>query len=71
MGFNKRYLKETLLIEKFEKDGVKGIINYIGKSNALFTNSEKVDKILKILDSKDYETKMGFEIKKIIKKNVI
>lgn len=66
MGFNKRHLKEGVVIERFEKHGLKGIINYIGSADALFTNSKKVSKILKILSSENCETKMELEIKKII-----
>tara|TARA_R110002167_G_scaffold126793_2_gene307845 strand:- start:208 stop:414 length:207 start_codon:yes stop_codon:yes gene_type:complete len=68
MGFHKRRLNEETVIERFKKDGVKGILNYIGKADALFTNSEKVGKILDVLDCEDCETKKDLEIKKIIDK---
>ena len=65
-GFNKRFLKEETLIKRFNENGVKGIEKYIGKSDALFTSSEKVSKILDIIYCKDCETKKELEIKKII-----
>ena len=67
-GFNKRYLKENVVIERFESEGIKGIINYLGKSEALFTDSEKVSKILEILSCENCETKKELEIKNIIHK---
>jgi len=65
-GFNKRYLKEDILIERFNVDGIEGIKKYIGKANAIFTSSEKVSKILDVLDCENCETKKELEIKKII-----
>tara|TARA_R110002020_G_scaffold113236_9_gene260373 strand:- start:1781 stop:1999 length:219 start_codon:yes stop_codon:yes gene_type:complete len=65
-GFNKRYLKEETLIKRFNENGIKGIEKYIGKSDALFTSSEKVSDILDVLYCEDCETKKELEIKKII-----
>ena len=62
-GFNKRYLKESVVIERFENEGIKGIINYIGKSEALFTDSEKVSEILEILSCENCETKKNKRVR--------
>jgi hypothetical protein len=67
-GFNKKHLNEGVLIKKFNENGIKGIEDYIGKSDSLVTESRKVSKILDIFFHEDCETKKVLEIKKIIDK---
>lgn len=65
-GFNKRYVNKERLIERFKLEGYQGIINYIGKSEALIGLDEEIEKILDITYCDDCPTKKELEIKKII-----
>ena len=68
MGFNKRYINKDVLIERFRLEGCQGVINYIGKSDALIGVDDEIQKILDITYCDDCPTKKDIEIKKIINK---
>lgn len=68
MGFNKRYINKEALIERFRLEGHQGVINYIGKSDALIGVDDDIQKILDITYCDDCPTKKDVEIKKIINK---
>jgi len=68
MGFNKRYINKETLIERFRLEGHQGVINYIGKSDALIGVDDDIQKILDITYCDDCPTKKDVEIKKIINK---
>jgi len=66
MGFNKRYINKEVLIERFRLEGYQGIINYIGKADALIGVDEQIQKILDISYCDDCMTKKNIQIGKII-----
>ena len=66
MGFNKRYINKEVLIERFRLEGYQGIINYIGKADALIGVDEQIQKILDISYCDDCITKKNIQIGKII-----
>jgi hypothetical protein len=66
MGFNKRYINKETLIERFKLEGYQGVINYIGKSEALIGVDEEIQKILDITYCSNCPTKKNVEIQKII-----
>ena len=66
MGFNKRYIKKEVLIQKFKLEGYQGVINYIGKSDVLMGIDGEIQKILDITYCNDCPTKKNVKIKKII-----
>ena len=66
MGFNKRYINKETLIERFKLEGYQGVINYIGKSEALIGVDEEIQKILDITYCDNCPTKKNVEIQKII-----
>jgi len=66
MGFNKRYINKEVLIEKFRLEGYQGIIDYIGKADALIGVDEEIQKILEISYCDDCTTKKNIQIGKII-----
>ena len=67
MGFNKKYINKEVLIERFRLEGYQGIINYIGKADALIGLDEEIEKILDITYCDNCPTKKNVEISKIIK----
>lgn len=66
MGFNKRYINKETLIKRFRLEGYQGVINYIGKSEALIGVDEEIQKILDITYCDNCPTKKDVEIQKII-----
>jgi len=66
MGFNKRYINKEVLIERFRLEGYQGIIDYIGKADALIGVDEQIQKILDISYCDDCMTKKNIQIGKII-----
>ncbi len=66
MGFNKRFINKEVLIERFKLEGYQGVINYIGKSEALIGVDDDIQKILDITYCDDCPTKKDVEIEKII-----
>jgi len=66
MGFNKRYINKEVLIERFRLEGYQGIIDYIGKADALIGVDEQIQKILDISYCDDCITKKNIQIGKII-----
>lgn len=66
MGFNKRYINKEVLIERFRLEGYQGIIDYIGKADALIGVDEQIQKILDISYRDDCMTKKNIQIGKII-----
>jgi hypothetical protein len=71
MGFNKRYLTLENVTRVYERDGIKGLTNYITKSDALFTQSEKLTIICDIVHNDWCDTKKDVKIKKLIYKDGI
>lgn len=65
MGFNKRYVIVEIFIENYEKDGIEGIINYIGKSDAII-GDDIVNQILETIESNDCNIKKEVKIDNII-----
>ena len=65
MGFNKRYVIVETFIENYKKSGIKGIINYIGKSDAII-GDDIVNKILETIESNDCNIKKEVKIDNII-----
>lgn len=66
MGFNKRFINKEVLIERFKLEGHQGVINYIGKAEALIGIDDDIQKILDITYCDECPTKKDIEIKKII-----
>lgn len=66
MGFNKRHINKKILIEKFKLEGYKGVIDYVGKSEALIDVDDDIQRILDITYCDDCPTKKNIEIKKLI-----
>lgn len=66
MGFNKRNINKEILLERFKLEGYQGIINYIGKSDALFGVDDEIHEILEITYCNNCPTKKNFEINKLI-----
>ncbi len=66
MGFNKRFINKEVLIERFKLEGYQGVINYIGKAEALIGVDDDVQKILDITYCDNCPTKKDIEIKKVI-----
>lgn len=66
MGFNKRYIKIKYLIEIFKKDGIKGVIDYVKKIDAIYSDSEITYLIVDILNKDFCNTKKELEINKLI-----
>jgi len=66
MGFNKKYINKEALIQRFKLEGYQGIINYIGKAEALIGLDEDIEKILDVTYCDYCPTKKDNEIKKVI-----
>jgi hypothetical protein len=66
MSYNKRYINKESLIQRFRLEGYQGIINYIGKSEALIGLDDEIQQILDITYCDSCSTKKDIEIKKII-----
>lgn len=66
MSFNKKYINKEALIERFRLEGHRGVINYIGNSEALIGLDDELEEILNISYCDSCSTKKDFEIKKII-----
>lgn len=66
MGFNKRYINKEVLIERFRLEGYQGIINYIGKADALIGLDDEIQEILDIAYCDSCITKKDIEINKIL-----
>ncbi len=66
MGFNKRFINKEVLIERFKLEGYQGVINYIGKAEALIGIDDDIQKILDITYCDECPTKKDIEIKKVI-----
>lgn len=66
MGFNKRHINKEILIEKFKLEGYHGVIDYVGKSDALIDVDDDIQRILDITYCDDCPTKKNIEIKKLI-----
>ena len=66
MGFNKRYVKKEILIERFRLEGYQGIIDYIGKADALIGLDDEIQEILDIAYCGICPTKKNIEINKIL-----
>jgi|TARA_R110000803_G_scaffold51967_2_gene107122 hypothetical protein len=66
MGFNKRHINKEILIEKFKLEGYQGVIDYVGKSDALIDMDDDIQRILDITYCDDCPTKKNIEIKKLI-----
>ncbi len=66
MGFNKRFINKEVLIERFKLEGYQGVINYIGKAEALIGIDDDIQKILDITYCDNCPTKKDIEIKKVI-----
>ena len=66
MGFNKKLVTEERVIESFNENGVKGIIKYIGNSEALYVNGKKTQKIIDVVNQKICDTIKIIKIKNII-----
>lgn len=66
MGFNKKLVTEERVIESFNENGVKGIIKYIGNSEALYVNGKKTQKIIDVVNQNICDTIKNIKIKNII-----
>lgn len=66
MGFNKRYIKKEILIERFRLEGYQGIIDYIGKADTLIGLDDELQEILDITYCSICPTKKNIEINKIL-----
>lgn len=66
MGFNKKIINKEVLLERFRLEGYQGIINYIGKADALFGMDDEIHKILDIVYCNNCPTKKDIEINKVI-----
>jgi len=69
MGFNKSYIKIENLLHVFNTQGIKGIINYIKKIDAIYSDSEITYLIVDVLNKDFCDTKKEVEINKLISKN--
>ena len=49
MGFNKRYINEEQLINRYREGGILGIEEYFGKSDAFIMEDELSEKVIDIL----------------------
>ena len=54
MGFNKRYINEEQLRDRYREGGIVGIEEYFGKSDAFIMEDELSEKVIDIL----YNTEM-------------
>jgi hypothetical protein len=68
MGFNKRLVTEERVMESFNENGVKGIMKYLGKAEALYVNGEKTQKIIDVVNQDVCDTIKNIKIKNIIEK---
>lgn len=66
MSYNKKYINKESLIQRFRLEGYQGVINYIGKSEALIGLDDEIQQILDITYCDSCSTKKDIEIKKII-----
>ena len=66
MGFNKKFVKKEVLIERFRLEGYQGIIDYIGNAEALFGLDEEIKNVLDLAYCDICPTKKNMEINKII-----
>jgi hypothetical protein len=66
MSHNKKYINKESLIQRFRLEGYQGVINYIGKSEALIGLDDEIQQILDITYCDSCSTKKDIEIKKII-----
>jgi len=66
MGFNKRYIKKEILIERFRLEGYQGILDYIGKADTLIGLDDELQEILDITYCSICPTKKNIEINKIL-----
>jgi hypothetical protein len=66
MGFNKKYVSKEILVERFNLEGYKGILDYIGNADALFGIDDEIKEILNISYCNDCPTKKNMEINRII-----
>jgi hypothetical protein len=66
MGFNKKFIKKEVLIERFRLEGYQGIIDYIGNAEALFGLDEEIKSVLDLAYCDICPTKKNMEINKII-----
>lgn len=66
MGFNKKYINKEVLINTFKLKGYKGVIDYIGNSDALIGLDDEIKEILDIAYCSNCPTKKDVEINKVI-----
>ena len=66
MGFNKKIINKEILINKFRLEGYQGVIDYVGKSDALFGVDEEIQKILDMTYCDNCPTSKMVEINKLM-----
>ncbi len=66
MGFNKRLVTEERVMDSFNKNGVQGIMEYLGNAEALYVKGEKTQKIIDVVNQNICDTIKNIKIKNII-----
>ncbi len=66
MSFNKKYVNREVLIERFRLEGYQGVIDYIGKADAIIGLADDLEEILDISHCDIRSIEKNKKIKKII-----
>ena len=66
MGFNKRLVTEERVMDSFKENGVQGIMEYLGNTEALYLKGEKTQKIIDVINQDICDTIKNIKIKNII-----
>jgi hypothetical protein len=67
MGFNKRFINEEQLIDRYRESGILGIEEYFGKTDAFIMEDELSEKVIDILyDGEMEETNKWDSISELI-----
>lgn len=66
MSFNKKYVNRESLIERFRLEGYQGVIDYIGKADAIIGLVDDLEEILDISYCDICPTQKNKKIKRII-----